>query len=106
MAAVIRSLIVSAALGFVAAAPQVTETTPDVFVDGPDFNVTAALEDHGIFVDEVPGLDSLDELEKRSIPGCPSAVSFNAWKMTSGVSASDQCLSLSACLLSSSSALP
>lgn len=75
MVAPVLALLASTALGLVAAAPQARQVTPDVTVDGPDFNVTAALEDLGVFVDEVPGLDSIEELEKRSLPGCHAAVS-------------------------------
>ena len=63
-----------ALLGSVVAAPPMidVEAPSAAEVEGPDFNVTAALEEFGVYVDEVPGLQ---DVQKRSLRNCQIAVS-------------------------------
>lgn len=65
MASLLFSLIASTAFGPLATALKI-ETLETL-----DFNVTAALETHGIFASEVPGLR---DHEEDSASDCPSAV--------------------------------
>lgn len=75
---IVLALLASTALGLVAS-PHARDVTPDALVDGPEFNVTSALQDLGIAIDDIPGLEgysSADHIETcSSLPGCRAAVS-------------------------------